>query len=90
MSERFVTALDPAMSHAIAVNFRDSTNARDWWQCTGLGFPIDEKHERDKVNDNCEDRSAESGDVDTSFVDRSLPQCLDHKDPKRRSRKAKR
>jgi len=90
VSERFVRAIDPAMSEVIGVNFRDSTNARDWWQCTGLGFPTDAEHERDKVNDNCEDRSVESAERDTSHVDRSLPQCAAHKDPKRDSRKVKR
>ena len=90
MSERYVEALAPAMRHSIAVNFRDSTNARDWWQCTGLGFSIEAEREHDRVNDNCEDRSAESADHDTSVVDRTLPPCVHHEDPTRAPRKAKR
>lgn len=83
LQARFVAGLDPAMRRSIGVNFRSAPQAADWYGCTGLAFPTEPVHENDGVNDNCEDRSIETLDRDTSTVDRSLPPCADHPEPRK-------
>mgnify|MGYP000577602156 CR=1 FL=1 len=83
---RFVRTLDPAMQATVGVNFRSAPQAADWYGCTGLSFPAQPVHERDGVNDNCEDRSQETPERDTSRVDRTLPPCAQHPVPRKGTR----
>jgi predicted acylesterase/phospholipase RssA len=82
--ERFVELLGPSFAEVIPINFRSAPQAADWEGCTQLPFPTSPKGEGDQVNDNCEDRSRETDDLDTSVVDRSHPLCADHPRPKPR------